>query len=308
MIFEKFKTKFPFAYNYFSELLEYKEKNMRDFPQSIVFEGADYKSSYYFALELARILNCEGDKTVNCNCTNCKWIKSYSHPAVNNVSQLHFKPDDDTALTQISIKQVREIEKALSLSSDYHRFFIFFSSQKIELQENVYGYSPMDFSIEPLKIQTFNPASINAMLKSVEEPPKNTTFIFIAKSKEDILSTIVSRSQVFKLSSIPSALDYSDIIPYLADYFELDYIKAIDLSDNILNYIKTSNSDIELVLNKILVYLKDILRQNISNSELYTKINRDIRFIQEAIKHTRAKMQDKIILEALFLKIARGIE
>ena len=305
MINQIFQIKFPFAYNYFSGLLEAKSENEREFPQSIILEGTDYFGSYYFALELARILNCKGDKTTNCECTNCKWIKSYTHPAINNVSQIHFKPDDDTTTTQISIKQIREIEKALTLSSDYHRFFIFFSSQKSEVQDNQYGYNDIDFSIKPVNSKILNTTSANAILKSVEEPPKNTTFVFLAKSKEDILSTIVSRSQVFKLSAIPKELDYSDIVPYLSNYFELDYIKAIELSEVFLNYCK--EFDIELVLNKLIAYLKDVLKENINNNALYTKINRDISFIQEAIKHTRANMQDKIILEALFLKIVRGI-
>ena len=307
MINEKFKVKFPFAHNYFSKLLEAKSKSEREFPQSIVLESADCFNSYYFALELARNLNCQEDKSQDCDCTNCKWIKSYTHPSVNNVSQIHFKPEDDSTTTQISVKQIREIEKALTLSSDYHRFFIFFSCGKNgETNSNEYGYNDIDYLIEPINSKILNTTSANALLKSVEEPPNNTTFVFLAKSKEDIISTIVSRSQVFKLPETPKALDYSDITQYLSDYFELDYIKAINLSENILNYINDNNSNIEQFLNKLIAYLKDILKQNANNIILCEKINRDISYISEAIKHSRANMQDKIILEALFLKIVRG--
>ncbi|MBR2068873.1 MAG: hypothetical protein IJ877_03840 [Candidatus Gastranaerophilales bacterium] len=304
MINELFKTKFPFAYNYFSVLME--TENIKKFPQSIIFEGADTKSSYYFALELARNLNCQKEKTKNCDCTDCKWIKSYTHPAVNNVSQIHFKPDGDETKTQISVKQAREIEKSLTLSSDYHRFFIFFSSSVCEIANNEYGYSAIDFSIEPLDIQVFNLSVANALLKSVEEPPENTTFVFLAKSKEDILSTIVSRSQVFKLSCGVNVLDYSDISVYLNEYFSLDYVKALNLADTFLNHIKTNNLNIENILNKLIAYLSDILKQNSSNGQIADKINRDIKFIANAIRHTYANMQDKIVLEALFLRIARG--
>ena len=307
MIHELFKIKFPFAYNYFSKLLEVKTKNEREFPQSIVLESADCFNSYYFALELARNLNCMGDKSQNCDCTNCKWIKSYTHPAVNNVSQIHFKPENDTTTTQISVKQIREIEKVLTLSSDYHRFFIFFSCGKNgEIQNNEYGFDEIDFSIEPVNSKIFNTTSANALLKSVEEPPKNTTFVFLAKSREDILPTIVSRSQVFKLPQIPKTVDYSDIIPYLSNYFELDYLKAVNLSEKVLDYINDNNSNIEQFLNELIAYLKDVLKQNANNLALCEKINLDIGFISQAIKHSRSNMQDKIILEALFLKIVRG--
>lgn len=303
MINEIFKNKYPFVYNYFSVLL--KPDNKIRFPQSIILESSDTKNSYYFALELARILNCKQDKMISCACPNCKWIKSYSHPAVNNVSQIHFKGDDDKTETQISVKQAAEIEKSLNISSDYHRFFIFFSSKKSELQSNTYGYNDIDYTIEPLTAQTFNRFTINSMLKFVEEPPKNTTFVFLTKSKEDILPTIVSRSQVFKLSSIPNKINYSDISIFLSDYFNLDYIKAIKLSDDVLDYINNNNVESKLVLEKIIAYLKDILNQN-DNIELYNKINRDIDFISESIRYLRANVSDKITLEALFLKIARG--
>lgn len=297
MINELFKNKFPFAYNYFSNLLE----NGDNFPQSIILEGADAKSSYYFALELARILNCKGDKTINCECTNCKWIKSYTHPAINNVSQIHFKPQDDETKTSISVKQAKEIEKSLTLSSDYHRFFIFFSSSKDEVSDNEYGYNDADFSINPLSVKTFNINTINAMLKSVEEPPKNTTFVFLTKSKEDILPTIVSRSQVFKLSSIPQKLNYDELIPILNDYFNLDYIKALDLAEQFLNF-----EDIENALNKLIAYLKDVMKQNINNDAICEKINKDIGFISDAIKYSKTAITNKINMETLFLKIARG--
>lgn len=306
MINEKFKLKNSFIYDYFSTLLDLKQENKRDFPQSIIIEGSDTKNSYYFALELARNLNCKSSKSQECTCTDCKWVKSYTHPAINNVSQIHFKPDNDETKTQISTKQAHEIEKSLALSSDYHRFFIFFSSQNSELYNGDYGYGPLNYTIEPLNNKVFGASCANAMLKSIEEPPKNTTFVFLARSREDILSTIVSRSQVFKFSGDLNLLNYSSILPYISDYFNLDYIKAINLSENILKYIDDKNIDLEDALNELIAYLKDTIMQNIHNSALYNKINRDILFISEAIKHSRAKIQDKIVLEALFLKIVRG--
>ena len=304
MINKLFKTKFPFAYEYFSKLLE--NDNIYRFPQSIILEGSDTFSSFYFALELSRILNCKKDKNDICDCPDCKWIKTYTHPSVLLVSQIHSKPDGDETKTQISTKQIREIEKSLTLSSDYHRFFIFFSSQKDEIKNNEFGYSEIDFSIEPLNIQVFNISSANALLKSVEEPPEGTTFIFLAKSREDILSTIVSRSQVFKLSGKIDTLKYDDILPYMNGHFNLDYINALNLADDLLSYKTENDISLELILNKMIAYLNDILKQNLDNLSIYNKINKDISFISESIKHSRSNMSDKIVLEALMLRITRG--
>ncbi|MBR5303514.1 MAG: hypothetical protein IKU37_01645 [Candidatus Gastranaerophilales bacterium] len=305
-----FNKKFPFAYNYFSELLNLVFENKRNFPQALIFEGADTKTQYLFALELARILNCQGNKTNSCDCVNCKWIKTHSHPAINNVSERHFKGEGDESKTVISAKQAREIEKSLTLSSDYHRFFIFFSSNEkkydpFELADfqNLNYATNIDFSIKPLTFNTFHSTTPNALLKSIEEPPKRTTFIFLTKSKEDILPTIVSRCQVFKLSGLKEKLNYNDILTIISSYPNIDYKNAFEISDNLQKYIKENNIDIEIILNKILEYLKDLLKQN---PQTNIKINKDIKTINEAIKQSRTNMSDKIVLDTMFLRLARG--
>ena len=69
-----FEKKFKFTSDYFSTLIDLVKKKERLFPQGLVFEGADTKSQYLFAHELARILNCEKNGEDDCTCTNCKWI------------------------------------------------------------------------------------------------------------------------------------------------------------------------------------------------------------------------------------------
>lgn len=313
MINEYFKDIFPFAYNYFSTLFDLIQDNSREFPQSIIFEGMDTKKQYLFTLELARILNCKNEKNPACSCTNCSWIKNFSHPAIQNVSQIHFKGEDDETKTLISVKQAREIEKNLLLSSDYHRFFIFFSSKEKTWEEGELfefkklGYSPeISFAIGPLNHSTFHNTTLNALLKSVEEPPKNTTFVFLTKSKEDILPTITSRSLVFKLSSGQDNLNYNIIKNIISSYPNFKIEETYNLSDNILKFIIDNSMKLEEFLNMFLAYLKDLLLANINNQALYSKINSDIELINKSIKHSKANIQDKIVLEALFLSLIRG--
>ena len=263
-----FKEKFEFAHNYFSELLNLVFENKRKFPQALIFEGADTKTQYLFALELARILNCEKDRSIDCDCINCKWIRTHSHPAINNVSEIHFKGEGDESKTVISAKQAREVEKSLLLSSDYHRFFIFFSSGEkeydpfeLKIFQDLNYSTDINFEIKPLNYSTFHTTTPNALLKSIEEPPQRTTFVFLTKSREEILPTIVSRCQIFKLSGLKEKLDYGDILPLISSYPNIDYKTTFDISDNIQKYIKENEIKLELVLNKILEYLKDLLKQ-----------------------------------------------
>jgi len=305
-----FKEKFEFAHNYFLELLNLVFENKRKFPQALIFEGADTKTQYLFALELARILNCEKDRSIDCDCINCKWIRTHSHPAINNVSEIHFKGEGDESKTVISAKQAREVEKSLLLSSDYHRFFIFFSSGEkeydpfeLKIFQDLNYSTDINFEIKPLNYSTFHTTTPNALLKSIEEPPQRTTFVFLTKSREEILPTIVSRCQIFKLSGLKEKLDYGDILPLISSYPNIDYKTTFDISDNIQKYIKENEIKLELVLNKILEYLKDLLKQN---PQMTLKINQDIKIINDAIKQNRANMSDKIILDTMFLRLARG--
>ncbi len=306
MINEFFKEKSPFCYNYFSILFEQIKENKRDFPQAIIFEGIDTKLQYLFSLELARILNCTSDE----NCTNCKWIRSFSHPAVNNVSQIHFKSEDDTAKTVISVKQARQIENSLKITSDYHRFFIFFSSKEYEYEDfelsdfEKLGYSTnINFSIEPLEFSTFNPATLNALLKSVEEPPKNTTFVFLTKSRENILPTITSRCLIFKLSSNSNCPTSEKIKALASFYFDLNYYNIYETSEKIINFSIENQMSLTDTLDEINCYLKDLIQQN---SDSYFKIINDIKIINQTTKMIKSKVNEKNAIETMLFRLVRG--
>ena len=44
----------------------------------------------------------------------------------------------------------------------------------------------------------------------------------------------------------------------------------------------------------------------LQNQTLSAKINQDIKIINDSIKQSRANMSDKIILDTMFLRLARG--
>ena len=71
--------KYPFLTEYFTRALS---TNVRALPQSILFYGNDADAQFTFATEIARLLNCTSDKSDNCECLNCRWIRENSHPAL----------------------------------------------------------------------------------------------------------------------------------------------------------------------------------------------------------------------------------
>lgn len=297
-----------FVYNYFSILLN---SNKR-FPQSIIFEGFDTIMQYFFSLELARILNCTGDKTPSCSCTNCNWIRENRHPAVVNVTPVDFK--EDGTKTVISVKQIEKVTSLILEASDYHRFFIFSNAKTSKIQENeqkqLSKYLNAGFKINkedwlpaPINKKILQEEASNALLKSTEEAPNKVTFVFLANSREDIISTIVSRSLVFKT---PVSIEKSQInvSSFFKNYPDLPISDAMKTSTEILSYIEENGlSHIEF-LDSAEEFFVNLLRQNAKNNQIFNLISSDIKKVQLAKKHLAATITPNNTFENLFISIS----
>ena len=306
MINQIFKN--TFVYNYFSILLN---SNKR-FPQSIIFEGFDTIMQYFFSLELARILNCTGDKTPSCSCTNCNWIRENRHPAVVNVTPVDFK--EDGTKTVISVKQIEKVTSLILEASDYHRFFIFSNAKTSKIQENeqkqLSKYLNAGFKINkedwlpaPINKKILQEEASNALLKSTEEAPNKVTFVFLANSREDIISTIVSRSLVFKT---PVSIEKSqiNISSFFKNYPNLPISDAMKTSTEILSYIEENGlSHIEF-LDSAEEFFVNLLRQNAKNNQIFNLISSDIKKVQLAKKHLAATITPNNTFENLFISIS----
>ncbi len=316
MLATKIIQKFPFISNYFSLLLE---SNTKKFPQSIVFEGLDVYAQCFFALELARVLNCLEAGDENCQCLNCRWIREGKHPAVNFVSQLHFKEQNDDSKTVISVAQVKNIEKSLREKSDYHRFFIFFDAKQTPLDDAkrllLNNYSPEGYDICPdenwtmghLNQKTFSPLTLNILLKCVEEPPERTTFVFLTKNRSDLINTIVSRSQCFKLPVAVQKVDFAQINSFFENYPNITLQEAFLISENLQNYIKENEISADCVLDSILAYFLYKLKHAFDNQN-YSKLQNDIKYVSEAKMHLASSILEKTVFDTLLLKFAGSVK
>lgn len=313
MIAENLSREFPFITKYFYTLFEL-EKNR--FPQSIVFEGLDPYAQLFYSLELARVLNCLEYGETDCQCLNCKWIREGKHPAINFVSQLHFKSSDDDSKTVISAIQAKNIEKSLRETSDYHRFFIFFDAKPTApddiSNESIQKYSPdgynifeEEWSLGHINQKTFNPTTPNILLKSVEEPPERTTFVFLTKNRSDLINTIVSRSQCFKLPTRQKKEDFSFVAQIFSSYPDINLEGAFLISENLQNYVKDSQILSSKVLDSLLAYLSNEIKQNTDYAYL-KKLNRDINFVNEAKRQILSSMSDRVVFDTLLLKMSGG--
>lgn len=255
----------------------------------ILFYGSDIQAQYDLALEIARMLNCTGDHTPDCQCLNCKWIRENNHPAVLTISKVDNKPSDDNSKTVISIDQARMIKNDLLVTSDYHRVLIFCDKDK---EGNVAGLNQLNFQAD----------AANALLKTFEEPPSNTTFFFLTKDKSDMITTVVSRAQCFYVPSMQDEdRDFSFVKDAMDGYLELERNEVLNFNDKILDLAKMIEP--QIVFTQMQNYIEFLLKANIDNLSLKVKLIADLKAIEKAKQENRLNINIQTIVETLSFKL-----
>lgn len=132
-------------------------------PSAYLFLGPRNVGKRTTALMLAKALNCREADGDSCGaCPSCRKIDEQVHPDVETVS-----PDGRF----IKIDQVRGVTNRLALLP-------------FEAAKRVIVFSGAG---------RMNPQAANALLKTLEEPPRNTLIILCAENAAGLLETIVSR-------------------------------------------------------------------------------------------------------------------
>jgi DNA polymerase-3 subunit delta' len=146
--------------------------------QAYLFIGPDGIGKRTVALALAQTIHCAELESDFCGaCGSCRAIQTGNHADFRILEPLPNKKD-------ISIQQVRELEKALSLRS-------FSGRQKVAI-------------IDPATLMNW-PAQ-NALLKTLEEPPQGCVLILIASNAGGLLPTVRSRAFALSFAPLPREL------------------------------------------------------------------------------------------------------
>ncbi len=303
------KEKYPYLISFFETAIEQKKLF-----HSIILYGSNNYIQYAIALELARQLNCLEDRRIDCNCRNCRWIRENKHPAVVTVSKIDNKSDDSK--TVISEEQINNVLNSLVSSSDYHRVFIFCdaSMKKLSPEENV-KYNEFKSALynppqEEKDDKIWYPSGVNRlcissvganeMLKSIEEPIDDVTFIFLTNNKDDLLPTIVSRSQLF---SVPDFININYEIDFFKDYFENYPVfrknNPLDFAQVLFNYQQEKEYSPLYIIDCIQYYLTELLKSNTNNKLLARKIYKDIQKTENSKKMLKAYIKEQTVYEDL---------
>lgn len=276
--------RYPFLTNYFTEALNSKD---RPLPQSILFYGNDLEAQYTLSKEIARLLNCKNDKSDNCECLNCKWIKENTHPAVMTISRVDNKPEDDESKTVISIKQSALIKETLMTASEFHRVFIFCDRDD---EGNIAGLNQINFQAE----------TANSLLKIIEEPQPGVTFIFLTRYIDDLLSTIISRSQCFFVPSGSNVnYEYSVINGVFENYWEFERKDVFDISQKLQDLSK--ETPVLAILENIQNYVLTVLKSNPKQTEFI----KHIEIIEKCKRQAKLGIKPVNIFDNLCLELIK---
>ena len=261
----------------YPQLLEYFKSGIYDENKNIshclLFWGPDIQSQCELALDVARLLNCSKDGNDSCDCLNCKWVREQTHPAVKIYTRLDFKEgssdDEETkGKKNINIAQAKSIISELSITSDYYRVYIFCDRDE-------------EGNLLPLNQINFPEATSNALLKTFEEPPKNTTFIFLTKDKSDIISTVVSRAQSFFVPSVViENQEYNLVEDFISNYWTTGRNQVLDFENKMSALIAEHGAMV--VFSQIQNYLLSMIKTNSQNKPLFYKFMDDMKSVEDA--------------------------
>src|ERR1700744_3371231 len=186
-----------------------------------LFLGPEGSGALALAVAYAQYLSCE-DKRADDSCGECSSCRKYQklmHPDLHFSYPFFAKHKDDNALT--FIEQWREALTANPyLTLDIWRDYLDAENKQANINIAECHQIIKKLSLKPFEsaykilipwLPEYLDKEGNALLKIIEEPQPNTLFLLVAQNQDQILNTILSRTQLVKIP----ALENGEIENYL---------------------------------------------------------------------------------------------
>jgi DNA polymerase-3 subunit delta' len=201
-----------------------------------LFLGPGGSGSLPLAVAYAQYLSCENkqDEDSCGECSSCRKYQKLMHPDLHFSYPFFAKHKDDTALT--FIEQWREAFLANPyLSLDTWRGYLDAENKQanINIAEchqiiKKLSFKPFEsaYKVLILWLPEYLDKEGNSLLKIIEEPQPNTLFLLVAQNQDQILNTILSRTQLIKIPS----LSFEDIKNNLVDHHNQTEAAAAEIA------------------------------------------------------------------------------
>ncbi|MBN8569220.1 MAG: AAA family ATPase [Ignavibacteria bacterium] len=244
---------------------------------SYIFYGKSGIGKDAAAIEIAKYLNCENpdiERGACDKCKSCKDVQSLKSMLLKFITALPTGKDDDENSVLQSLEKadyenyLSEIE--IKSENPYHKIslekanFIRISSIR-EIKDLIY-LTGSDNRTKVFLISdadNMNPQSANALLKILEEPPKNSLLILTTSKLNSLLPTIIGRCQKIHFDSISK----ENVIKYIKtlqpEFSESQLNFYAELADGSVS--KAQNilhGSYDELRKKVLVLLRNLVTMN----------------------------------------------
>jgi len=238
---------------------------------ALMFSGPEGNASFSLAMAFSAYINCEqlvGHDSCG-KCSSCIKIDKLVHPDVQYVFPVAatggIKGKDVVSASYMKEWREFALNNPYGTLSDWNRFFGAENKQSIISKEesrqiikslSLKAYEGNYKILIVWQPEWMHPASANALLKIIEEPPPKTVFIFITYDEEKILPTIQSRVQVIKIRGFTD----QEISSVLEEKYGLPPEKAFQLAHLADGNLKEAEKHIDNVEEDNHVLFRDWMR------------------------------------------------
>lgn len=178
-----------------------------------LFLGPQGSGSLALAVAYAQYICCE-NKNENDSCGQCSSCVKYNkltHPDLHFVYPIALSKD-----VRVSTDRAKEWREAL-LNNPYSTLFNWFETLEAENKQAIIAAEESTEILRKLNLTTYeteykiviiwypekmHPTAANKLLKIVEEPPEKTLFLLVCENEDQLLKTILSRTQLIKINKI----------------------------------------------------------------------------------------------------------
>lgn len=198
-----------------------KERLVRSYKEGRIshaqlFLGPQGSGSLPMALAYAQFISCTNKQDDDsCGaCSSCVKYNKLVHPDLHFVYPVALSKDVKTS-TDVAVEW-----REAFLDNPYITLFSWFEQLAAENKQAVIGTEESGEILRKLSLTTYeaeykimiiwqaekmNPSAANKLLKILEEPPDKTLFLLVCENEDQLLRTIVSRTQLIKINKIKDA-------------------------------------------------------------------------------------------------------
>jgi len=184
-------------------------------PNAFLFSGAEGVGKDAMAVTFGRALHCERNGIEPCGtCSSCIKVRSLQHPDIKFIFALPHGRDedrDDAPLAKVSDQDIKTIREQLRLKGEnlYHRLAIpkanvikISSIREARSESAMTTFDGRRRVIIISRAEEMGEEASNTLLKTLEEPSRNTMFILTSSQPDALLPTIRSRCQLVRFEQL----------------------------------------------------------------------------------------------------------